>query len=230
MYAPSNLLNQIEQQVRREFGDQITGFEWFHEEEYTTIMVEIRSTAMHIPVGHRVRQIVDTIVGDQYIVAITVSPIESVDCTDGLFNLTYHGGLEMFALDYYAPERPRSNPFRVSIYYYFMVDAAPTIYLDSPLQLWERLFRPIQIKLAKHQGIERFCKHHLASDLRDFLLEHLDFIIHIAAAKGKSLQIIEPVVKAKASSAESSNGHQLEARRIMKLAPEGMALQPVAAD
>ncbi|MGB0386824.1 MAG: hypothetical protein ACPGWR_18580 [Ardenticatenaceae bacterium] len=226
MYAPSNLLNQVEQQVRREFADQITYFESFHEDEYTTIMVEIRSTALQIPVGDRIGQIVDTIVADQYIVATSVVPIESVGSTDGLFNLTYYGGDETFFLDYYAPERPRSNPFRVSIYYYFMVDAVPTIHTDSAFQLWDRLFRPIQLKLAKHKGVESFCKHHLAFDLRDFLLQHLDFIKHIAAAKGKSLQIIEPVVKA--SSAESSNGHQLEAPRT-KGAPEAMALQPVVA-
>jgi hypothetical protein len=203
LYAPSELLEQVEQQVRSEFKEQITYFEWWNEEEYTTILVSIRSVALQITVKDRIRQIVNTIIGHpdacEYIVPISVSAIESVDATDGLFNLTYHGaGSNSFFVHYYAPERSGSNPFKVSIYYRKMFDAVRTIQLDSPAQLWERLVRPIREVYAKQEGISSFSKDLLASDLRDFLLEHLDFIQHIAEAISfpvgakKPLQILEP--------------------------------------
>lgn len=203
MYAPSELLNKVEQQMMSEFGNQITSFEWWHEEEYTTIMVEIRSTVVQIAVGDRLRQIVNAVVGSQYIVSASVRPIETVGCTNGLFDLTYDGALETFFIDYYAPDHLRANPFSVSIYDGKMIDAVRTIHLESAEQLWERLIRPLDEKYAKHEGVDSFTKELLAKELRDFLLQHLDFIKHIAQAVRKPLQIIEPVPQ---PSALSSNG------------------------
>jgi hypothetical protein len=196
LYAPSELLEQVEQQVRSEFKEQITNFEWWNEDEYTTIIAESRLVAWQTPMGLSIREIVNTIIGhpdsSEYIVAILVRATESVDATDGLFNLTYSGAVNSFFVHYYAPERSGSNPFKVSIPLRKMFDAVRTIQLDSPAQLWERLVRPIREVYAKQEGISSFSKALLASDLRDFLLEHLDFIKHIAVATKKPLQIIEP--------------------------------------
>jgi len=195
LYAPSKLLEQVEKQAKAEFNGELTHFEWWNEEEYTTIMVEISSTTWRIEVGDRIRQLVNSIVGDQYIVAITVSPIESVSATDGLFNLTYNGGLNTFFVDYYAPERPRlsytegANPLRVSIFYTRMIKALRRVHLDSPSELWAQLFRPIQEVLAQRRGVHSFCKD-LAPDLRDFLLDHLDFIERMMQASGETLQVL----------------------------------------
>lgn len=193
MYVQSERLDKVKQQVTKEFGNQITSFEWWHEEEYTTIMVEIRSTVMQIPVGDRLRRIVNAVVGEQYIVVISVRPIETIGCTNGLFNLTYDGALETFFIDYYAPEQLRANPFSVSIYDGKMIEVISTIHLDSAEQLWERLIRPLDEKYAKHEGVNSFTKELLAEELRNFLLKHLDFIKHIAQAVNKPLQILDPV-------------------------------------
>jgi hypothetical protein len=191
LYAPSELLKQVEKQARAEFGNQITYFESWHEEEYTTIIVEIRETALQIPVGDSIRQLINSIIGDEYIVALLVRPVESVGTTDGLFNFTYDGGLERFFINYYAPERPRSNPFVLSIYYYKMIEVIPMINLDAAEDFWRGLIRPVDETYATQQGVNSFCKE-LAPKLRDFLLNHLDFITHIAEAKGKQLQILAP--------------------------------------
>jgi hypothetical protein len=203
LYAPSERLDKVKQQVTKEFGNQISSFEWWHEEEYTTIMVEIRSTVMQIPVGDRLRQIVKAVVGEQYIVSASVRPIETVGCTNSLFNLTYDGALETFFIDYYAPEHLRANAFSVSIYDGKMIEVISTIHLDSAEQLWERLIRPLDEKYAKHEGVNSFTKELLAQELRDFLLKHLDFIKHIGQAVNKPLQILAPVPQ---PSLLSSNG------------------------
>lgn len=224
MYAPSELLDQVEQQVRAEFGDEITSFEWFYEEGFTGIYIEIRSLALQIPVSRKTRQIINSCIGEPggpYIVSLSVSPIESVGCTDGQFNLSYEGGGETYWIDYYAPERPRTNPLVASIYYYTMNDALRTIHFDSPTQFWERLFHPLKETFAKEEGVPSFSKHLLAEDLRDFLLEHLDFIKHIAAAKGKSLEILSPAPPLASQSKESNGNRQRE--------PVGRRIEPVLA-
>lgn len=209
MYVPSELLQKVEQQVRAEFKDRILNFEWFHEEEYTLIMAEIGEIALQIPLGNRMRQIVNDIIGhpdvSEYIVPITVRAIESVDATDGLFNLAYHGaGSNSFLVHYYAPERERLMPFKVLIPYRKMFNAVRTIHFDSAAQLWEQLIRPSRERAAKQREVESFSKDVLAEELRDFLLKHLDFIKHIAEVTGKSLQILEPAPRA--SAAQSTNG------------------------
>jgi hypothetical protein len=187
----------VKKQVLSEFGDQITYYEWFNEEEFTAIMVRIRSIALEIPVSLSIRQLVNAIIGEpdvsEYIVAISVSPIESIEPTDGLFNLTFNGGYNTFFVHYYAPERPRENPLVVSIHYTKLFEAVRTIHLDSAAQLWRRLFRPAREKYAEQQGVPSFRKPVLAADLRDFFIEHLDFIKHIASARRMPLQIIAPV-------------------------------------
>lgn len=197
MYAPSELLEQVERQVRAEFNDQITSFEWWNEDEYTTIMVDIRELAWQIPMSIRCSDIVHDIIGDpdtsEYIVATCVSAIESVNATDGLFNLTFHGaGINSFFLHYYAPEREGTTPLKVSIHYTKMFDAVRTIKRDSPARFWQRLFAAREA-YAKRQGVPSFSGDVLAKELQDFLLKHLDFIKHVAAATKKSLQILEPV-------------------------------------
>jgi hypothetical protein len=110
-----------------------------------------------------------------------------------------------------------------------MNDAVRTIHLDSPTQFWERLFRPIHETLAKQKGVPSFGKHVLAEDLRSFLLEQLDFIKHIAAAKGKSLQILEPAPQLAYQSKESNYDRQqasLGRRREPVLAGAGQILVP----
>ena len=227
MYVRSELLDQVEQQVRAKFGDEITSFEWFYEEGFTGIYIEIRSQVMQIPVIRGTRQIINECIGEPggpYIVSLSVSPIESVGCTDGQFNLTYEGGGEYFWVDYYAPERPRSHPFVASISYYTMKDAVRTIHLDSPTQFWERLFHPLKETFAKQEGVPSFSKHLLAEDLRDFLLEHLDFIKHIAAAKGRSLEILEPAPRLASQSKEPNGNRQqtsLGRRKELALAGAG---------
>jgi hypothetical protein len=156
LYVPSELLLQVEQQVRAEFGDEITSFEWFYEVEFTGIYIEIRSLALQLPVSYRTDEIINESLGEEYIVSLSVSPIESVGCTDGQFNLSYEGGGESYWIDYYAPERPRTNPFVASIYYYTMNDAVRTIHFDSPTQFWERLFRPIHETLASKKASPPF--------------------------------------------------------------------------
>ena len=115
MYAPSELLEQIKRQVTSEFKDIITSFEWFHEEEYTGIYIEIRQIAWDERVDDYTHQLINSILGDQYIVSVLVRPIESVGTTDGLFNLIYSGAGNTFFIDYYAPERPRANPLKASM-------------------------------------------------------------------------------------------------------------------
>jgi len=203
------LLDQVKKEVMSEFKEQITHFEWFHEDEYTLITAEIGEIALQIPLGNRMRQIANDIIGhpdaSQYIVPISVRAIESVDATDGLFNLTYHGaGSNSFFVHYYALEREQSRPFKVLIPYRQMFDAVGTIHLDSPARLWEQLIRPIDETYAKHYGIHSFSKELLAKELRDFLVKHLDFIKHIAEVTGKLLQILEPAPRA--SVAQSTNG------------------------
>ena len=200
LYAPSERLETVKKQVLSKFPDQIISFKWFHEEEYTLIMVQIREVACQIPVSLSIREIVNAVIGhpdsSDYIVAITVSAIESVEAADGLFKLAYHGGgSHSFFLYYYAPERKPSDPFKVPIYYRKMFDATRTIHVNSSTQLWERLFPPTREVYAAQCGVTSFSKDVLASDLRNFLLEHLDFIQHIAKATRNSLQIIEPAVK-----------------------------------
>jgi hypothetical protein len=198
LYAPSELLEQVEKQVKAQFNGEITGFEWWHEEEYTTIAVTIQQIALQIPVIRSTRQIIDSICSDQYIVALLVRPIESISESKGLFNLIYDGAGNVFSLDYYAPERSGlscpegTNPFTAPIYYTPKFSAISTIHLDSPVEFWKRLFDPINEVLAKKAGVHSFSKETLAEELQYFLLKHLDFITHIAEAKGKQLQILAP--------------------------------------
>jgi hypothetical protein len=188
LYAPSELLKQVERQIKAEFKDIITSFESFYEDEFTSIIVEIREMACHIYVDERCFQIINSIIGDEYIVDLLVRPIESIDQPDGLFNLTYEGAGNTFFVDYYAPERPRSNPFKTSIYYTTMIEAMGRVYLDSPSELWGRLFRPIKEVLAKRQGVNSFCKE-LAPDLRCFLLENLNFIERMHQSSDELLEV-----------------------------------------
>jgi hypothetical protein len=209
LYAPDKLLKKFKKQVLTEFKDQIISFEWSHEQECTFVLVEIGEIALQIPLGHRIRQIVNTIIGhpdsSEYIVSISVWASESVEATDGLFNLTYYGaGSNSFSVHYYAPQRDPLIPFNVSIHYRKMFEAMRTIHLDSPAQLWERLVRPSREPAAKRRGVESFSKELLAEELRDFLLKHLDFIKHIAKVTNKPLQIIEPVPTP--SVTQSTNG------------------------
>jgi hypothetical protein len=209
LYAPSELLAQVKQQAKAEFGDQIIGFEWFYEQEYTTIMVKIRETMMHIPVGDRIGEIVNEIIGDGYIVVVSLTSIESVGCTDGLFNLKFNGGIDVFFIEYYAPERPTEKPFRLTAFYSKMFEAVRTIHFDSPSQLWRRLVSPAREVLAKQKGVTSFTKEILAADLRDFLIEHLDFIKHIAEATREPLHIFEPTSQP-TTTIQSSNGTEPE--------------------
>ncbi|MGB0388012.1 MAG: hypothetical protein ACPGWR_24620 [Ardenticatenaceae bacterium] len=232
MYVQSELLNKVKKQLKHEFKQQIISFEWFHEEEYTTIMVQVREVAFDIPVRHRLREIVNAIIGhpetSEYIVSISVSATESLDATDGLFNLAYRSGSDSFFLYYDAPEREGANPFKVSIGSWKIFDSVRTIHQHSPARLWEQLFRPIREAYVKRQGIESFSKEGLAEALRDFLLEHLDFIKHIAQATRTPLQIIEPVSMPKLSQSTNGTGREHKRRLQTREAPE-MALA-VAAD
>jgi hypothetical protein len=193
LYPPSDLLDQVKKIALREFKEKITYFEWWNEDEYTTIMVEIREIALEIPVEDRIDEIVHAIIGhpdtSEYIVATSVSPIYRVGATDGLFNLIYDGGISVFFIDYYAPERARTNPFVLSFFYPRMFKGIRTIQLDSPAQLWERLIRPDDHTDAKQEGVLSFRKDVLAEALRDFLLKHLDFIKHISEATRNPLPI-----------------------------------------
>lgn len=196
MYAPSELLEQAKKQVLSEFKDQITYFEWWNEDEYTTIMVEIREITLQILVGDRIREIVYAIIGhpdtSEYIVAISVSPIYRVGVNDGLFKLIYDGGISVFFIDYYAPELSHTNPFTLSFFYTRMFKAIRSILVDSPAQFWERLIRPDEQVDPKKAGVISFKKELLALPLQDFLLKHLDLIKHIAEATKNPLQIEQP--------------------------------------
>ena len=192
MYVPSEQLNQVKKQALAEFGDEITDFEWWQENDITTIMLQTRSIPLKMPLTDRIREIVNSLIGDQYIVGIGVLPIQSVGATDGLFNLTFDGGINSFFIDYYAPERPRSNPFSVGFYDFQIFYALRTIDINKAEQLWERLINPAFLELAKQQGIHSFSKELLACKLRDFLLEHLDFIKDIAKARKKRFELFEP--------------------------------------
>ncbi|MGB0386982.1 MAG: hypothetical protein ACPGWR_19375 [Ardenticatenaceae bacterium] len=217
MYPPSELLLQVEKQVKAEFKDQVTDFEWLYEEEYTSITVRIRKTAWQKHVICRTRQIIDAIIGDPYIVALMVRPIERVGEADDLFNLVYNGGSNVFFVNYYAPERPRSTPFSPPIYYTQFMKAIRTIRLDSPFELWKGLFPPAYRRLAKKKGVTSFCAKNLAEELRDFLLKHLDFIESIAEATGRPLQILYPLPQFAASVDDSShsNGAQASQPELM---------------
>ena len=205
MYAPSELLLQVEKEVKAEFKDQMTDFEWYYEEEYTSITVKIRKTAWQKHVICRTRQMIDAIIGDPYIVSLMVRSIESVGEADDLFKLTYDGGSHVFFVKYYAPERPRSTPFSVSIYYTRLIKGVRMIHLDSAFELWQQLFPPVVSKLAKREEVHSFCAKNLAEEWRDFLLKHLDFIESIADATGSPLKILQPLPQLAAVS-HSSNG------------------------
>lgn len=206
MYTPSELLSQVEKEIRAEFKDLITCFESFHEEEYTSIIVEIRKTAGQNIVIRRSREIIDAIVGEAYIVSLLVRPIERVGESNGLFNLVYSGGVDSFFVKYYAPERPRSTPFSAAIYSTQFMKAMRTIRIDSPFELWERLFSPAYSRLANKKGVSSFSAKNLACDLRDFLLKHLDFIESIAQATGRSLEILDPLPQLTVKMSHSTNG------------------------
>ncbi|MGB0385823.1 MAG: hypothetical protein ACPGWR_13465, partial [Ardenticatenaceae bacterium] len=183
MYAPDELLEQVKKQVLTEFKDQILSFEWSHEQECSFVYVQIGEIALELPLEDRIHEMAYAIIGhpdnSQYIVPIHVRATESVEATDGLFNLAYHGGgSNSFSVHYYAPGRDRLTPFKVSIHYKKMFEAMRTIHLDSPAQLWKRLVRPSREPAAKRRGIESFSSDLLAEELRDFLLKHLDFIKH----------------------------------------------------
>ena len=225
MYVPYELLEQVEKQVKAEFNGLITRFEWWHEEEYTTIVVEIDDITWDLRVEDRGRQLINSIIGDGYIVSLHVTPIESVGSCDDLFHLTYYGSGNTFFLDYYAPERPRANPLKASIFYTRMIKGMRRIYLDSPSELWAQLFRPIQEAFAKRQGVNSFCKD-LAPDLRDFLLEHLDFIERMIQASGETLQILPAPVT---PLPQSENGQKPSPARKHALASQQQLVLPTAA-
>ena len=195
MYVPSEQLQQVEKKIRAEFKHVITSFESFYEDEFTSIIVELGKMAGHIEVEQRCIQIVNSVIGDEYIVSLLIRPIESIDQPTDLFNLTYSGASNNFLIDYYAPEYARlscpsgKNHFRTTIYYTKMIKALRTIHFDSPSELWSRLFRPIKEILAQRRGVHSFCKD-LAPDLRDFLVEHLDFIERMIEASGETLQVL----------------------------------------
>lgn len=220
MYAPSELLNQIEKQALAEFGDQITYFEWWHEDEFTTIMVHVRSMALDMVVDDYISQLIDRVIGDQYIVALCVSPIESVDATDGPFNLTFDGGVDCFFVGYDPPERSERARFQIPIHYLKMFKAIRTIYFDSAQELWEGLVHPAREAYAKQEGIHSFSKALLACKLRDFLLQHLDFIKYIAEATKKPLHVFEPLL-------ESSNGLLQKEAQTSTIAHEVRVAQAV---
>lgn len=214
MYAPCELLNQVEKQTKAEFEDEITYFEWWHEDEFTTIMVQIRSMALDIPVADRIREIVNSLIGDKYIVAISVSPVESIDATDGLFNLTFDGGVRSFFVDYYLPEHPEKTRFQIPIHHLKMFKAIRTIHFDSAYELWEGLIHPALPELAKQEGVNSFSKALLAEELRDFLLQHLDFIKRIAEITTKKpLHVFEPLLS-------SSNGSLQKAKETQTITHE----------
>ncbi len=217
MYAPDELLEQLKKQVLSEYPDQIISFQWVHEQECSFVYVKIGEIALQIPMIDRIHEIAYSIVGhpddSPYIVPISVSASESVEATDGLFNLSYYGaGRNSFCVHYYAPERDRLRPYKVSVHYEEMFDAMRTIYFDSPAQVWKRLVRPIDETYAKYEEVHSFCKELLAEKLRDFLLKHLDFIKHIAKVINKPFEIFEPVMDAQLTNGTVKrifiNGHQ----------------------
>ena len=206
MYAPDDLLEQLKMQVLSEFPDQIISFQWVHEQECSFVYVQIGEIALQIPMIDRIHEMAYTIVGhpddSPYIVPISVSAMESIEATDGLFNLTYHGaGSNSFFVYYYVPGRDRLRPYQFSVHYQEMFDAMRTIHFDSPEQVWKRLVRPIDEKYAKYGEVHSFSKEVLAEELRDFLLKHLDFIKHIAKVINKPFEIFEPIMDT-----QSSNG------------------------
>jgi len=230
LYVPSELLQQVEKQIRAEFKQVITSFESFYEDEFTSIIVELGKMAGHIQVEQRCIQIVNSIIGDGYIVSLLIRPIESIDQPDGLFNLTYSGASNNFLIDYYAPEYARlscpsgKNRLRVSIYYTRMIKGMRTVHLDSPSKLWAQLFRPIQETFAKQKGVHSFCQN-LAPDLRNFLVEHLDFIERMIQASGETLQVLPAPVS---PLPQSENGRQQKkARKRAATSQQELAL-PIA--
>ena len=234
MYAPSELLEQIKRDVTSEFKHIITSFEWFHEEEYTGIYIEIRQIAWYERVDDYTDQLVNSILGDQYIVSVLVRAIESIDQPDGLFNLTYSGASNTFFVDYYAPEYARlscpsgKNRLRASIYYTRMIKGMRRIYLDSPSELWAQLFRPIQETFAKQKGVHSFCKE-LAPDLRDFLLEHLDFIERMIEASGETLEVLPAPVTLLSPSSLANGRKPSLARKDARAAQQELALPTAVA-
>lgn len=206
-----------------EFKEIVTSFEWVHEEEYTGIYIEIQPITWAQSVDDYTHQLIDSILGDRYIVSVLVRPIESVGVTDGLFNLTYYGASNIFFVDYYAPERPRSNPFKTSIYYTKMIKAMRRIYLDSPREFWAQLFRPVKETLAASQGVHSFSKE-LAPDLRDFFLEHLGFIQRMIQASGEQLELLLPSPQSiPLHHHQSSNGTELNKTPRQKHLEHGLA-------
>ena len=227
MYAPDELLEQLKKQVLSEFPDQIISFQWVHEQECSFVYVEVRKIALQIPLDDRISEIVYSIVGhpdnSQYIVPIHVWAVESIETTDGLFNLSYHGaGSNSFSVRYYPPEQDGLISFNLSIHYKKMFDAIRTIHLDSPAQLWERLVRPSREAAALRRGIEGFSKQRLAKELRDFLLKHLDFIKHIAEVTNQPLEILEPVIDTQSNNRKLYqlfvNGHQSQQKALALVA------------
>lgn len=223
MYAPDELLEQVKKEVLSEFPDQIISFDWSHEQECSFVGVQLGEIALQIPLGHRIREIANTIVGhpddSDYIVPISVRASESVGATEGLFNMTYDAaGCNSFFVHYYAPERDRLIPFNISHYYDKMFEAIRTIHFDSPAQLWKRLVPPSRERAAKREGIESFSRELLAKELRDFLLKHLDFIIHIAQVTKKPLQILEPVPILAPSSNGTDENSFIEVQRTREMA------------
>ena len=219
MYAPDELLEQAKKQALSEFPDQIISFDWSHEQECSFVYVEVGKIALQIPLDNRISEIVYRIVGhpdsSQYIVPIHVWAVESVDSTDDLFNLTYHGaGSHSFFVYYYVPGRDRLTPYQFSVDYKKMFDAMRTIHFDSPEQVWKRVVRPIDEKYAKYEEVHSFSKELLAEKLRDFLLKHLDFIKHIAKVINKPFEIFEPVMDVQSSNGRDKgiffNGHQAD--------------------
>jgi len=71
----------------------------------------------------------DKVLGGTRFEPISVRASESVEETEGLFNLTHDGaGSNSFFVHYYAPERDRLIPFNVSIHYRKMFEAIRGLY------------------------------------------------------------------------------------------------------
>ena len=153
-----------------------------------------------------------------------VRSIERVGEADDLFNLVYDGGGHVFFVKYYAPERPRSTPFSVSIYYTRLIKGVRMIHLNSAFELWQQLFPPVVSRLARREEVHSFCAKNLAEEWRDFLLKHLDFIESIAEATGRPLEILHPLPQFAASVSHSTNGAQASQPELL-IASSGRVAQ-----
>ncbi|MDD5367599.1 MAG: hypothetical protein PHQ40_00820 [Anaerolineaceae bacterium] len=200
MPLSSDQFAEFETRLKNELPDHIVAVEYDEDAEgQGTIAVEIKDVAWQYYVTGICRTILREILEEPFSVSLLVIPVARIGESEGLFGLTYRGGVNSFFIHYYAPERQRNKPFTVPVYYRKLIDVLRIIptkkgpSLENAEAIWNRLFSTSYEVLARQQGIHTFTASNLAARLRQFLIDVIDEIKEIAESKGDRIALISSV-------------------------------------